>query len=336
MLMSVLFSKFDMGRLELKNRVVMAPMLTNWASFKGEVTPFLIEHYQRRAKGGVGLIIVEAASISPEGIIGDRQLGIWDEKFVPGLRQLCDGVHAVGAKVAIQLSHGGAASIGWEWQRKPPVAPSAIPTMPGYPLAKKLLIDEIHGLVESFGLAAQRAKDSGFDAIELHGCHGFLINQFISSLRNIREDEYGGNIERRMRFPLEVVQKIRKVVGHDYPVIFRISAHEYTERGHTLEEGKVVSQILAEARVDAIHVSAGDVSTSHDWVVQPSSMPQGILVPLAEAIKRTVGVPIIAVGRIVDPWFAEKVVAEGKADLVALGRELMKHPDWCISAQNQL
>lgn len=330
--MSALFSKMNIGGLEIKNRVIMAPMLMNFASFKGEVTPFLIKHYAERAKGGVGLIIVEAANIFPEGAIADRQLGVWDDKFIPGLTQLCSAIHSHGSKASIQISHGGNLSVGWEWLGGQPVAPSAIQPPPGYPVAKELAKEEISALIEQFASAAMRARAAGFDAIEFHGAHGFLINQFISSGRNFRKDEYGGTLEKRMRFPLEIIKQTKASIGNDYPLIFRISAHEHTQGGHTLSESRIVSQILSDAGVHAIHVSAGDVAMSPEWAIQPPSMAQGVLLPLAEAIKNAIKVPIITVGRISDPEFANRIIAKGQADFVALGRALLRNADWCTQA----
>ncbi|MGB9858626.1 MAG: NADH:flavin oxidoreductase, partial [Moorellaceae bacterium] len=231
---ALLSGPIKIGRLELKNRMVMPPMVTNYAYTDGSVTPRLIAYHTERAKGGVGLIIVEATYVHPSGKGFKNQLGIYSDRLLPGLRRLVDAVHAQGAKIAIQLYHGGRQTTS-AVTGQPIVAPSALPCATIGEVPKELTKEEIASLVRAFAEAARRAKAAGFDAVEVHGAHGYLINEFLSPLANKRTDEYGGSLENRMRFPLEVVRAVRQAVGPDYPVLYRLSADEKISGGLTLE-----------------------------------------------------------------------------------------------------
>ncbi|MGB9661677.1 MAG: FAD-dependent oxidoreductase [Moorellaceae bacterium] len=322
---ALLSGPIKIGRLELKNRMVMPPMVTNYAYTDGSVTPRLIAYHTERAKGGVGLIIVEATYVHPSGKGFKNQLGIYSDRLLPGLRRLVDAVHAQGAKIAIQLYHGGRQTTS-AVTGQPIVAPSALPCATIGEVPKELTKEEIASLVRAFAEAARRAKAAGFDAVEVHGAHGYLINEFLSPLANKRTDEYGGSLENRMRFPLEVVRAVRQAVGPDYPVLYRLSADEKISGGLTLEETKVFARRLEQEGVNALHVSAGIYETAA-WIIQPMYLPRGCLVDLAQGIKSAVNLPVIAVGRINDPDLAEEILAAGKADLVAFGRQLLADPE---------
>lgn len=321
----LLTSPIAIGTMRLKNRMVMPPMVTNYAYEDGSVTGRLRAYHAERAKGGVGLIIVEASYVHQSGKGFRNQVGIYSDRLIPGLRSLVDTVHAHGAKIAIQLYHAGRQTKS-SVTGCPIVAPSPIPDPTEPETPKELTKDEIAELVRAFGEAARRAKAAGFDAVEIHGAHGYLINEFLSPYSNKRTDEYGGPLENRMRFPLEVVRAVREAVGPEFPVMYRMSADEKVPGGLTLEETKIVAKRLEQEGIDAIHVSAG-VYESAVWIIQPMALPRACLADLAAGIKSVVKIPVIAVGRFNDPEVAERVLAEGKADLIAFGRALLADPD---------
>jgi len=321
----LLTSPIKIGKLELKNRMVMAPMVANYAYEDGSVTERLRTYHVERAKGGVGLITVEASYVHPSGKGFRNEVGIYSDRLIPGLRSLADAVHAHGAKISIQLYHGGRQTKS-SVTGQPIVAPSPIPDPTEPETPRELTKHEIKELVEAFGAAAARAKAAGFDAVEVHGAHGYLIDEFVSPYSNKRTDEYGGPLENRVRFAVEVVRAVRQAVGPDFPVIYRMSADEKVPGGLTLEDTKKVAQILEGEGVDAVHVSAG-VYASAAWIIQPMALPRACLADLAQGIKSAVKVPVIAVGRFNDPEVAEAVLEQGKADLIAFGRQLLADPD---------
>lgn len=320
-----LFEPINLRGLTLKNRIVMPPMGTRYATYGGAATPKLTRYYVERARGGVGLIIVQFATVSPEGVSSLYPLGLWDDSFVPGLRDLVAQVHAADAKVAIQLAHaGGTASFAFT--RRPALAPSAVPAL-GREVPRELTRDGIARLVEAFAAAARRAVEAGFDAVELHMAHGYLLNQFLSPLFNRRTDEYGGSLEGRARFPLEVLRRTRQVVGDEIPILCRLSANDAVEGSLALAEALIVATMLEREGTDVIDVTAG-IGESFEVSAPPMAIPPGSLVPYAAAIKKVVKVPVVAVAKLHDPRMAEEVLAEGKADLIAVGRGLIADPEW--------
>jgi 2,4-dienoyl-CoA reductase-like NADH-dependent reductase (Old Yellow Enzyme family)/thioredoxin reductase len=319
-----LFEPIRIGRLELSNRIVMPAMSTNYGNADGTVSDRTRHYYAERARGGAGLIITETVCVAPGGKSTSREPCIYSDDFMPGLRSLVNAVHAYGSKIAFQLHHAGrqtnTAIAGTQ-----PVAPSAIPCPLMREMPRELTTAEVEQLVEAFAQGARRAKEAGADAIELHGAHGYLISAFLSPLSNQRTDRYGGSLQGRLRFALEIVERIKTLVGIDFPLLFRISVEEYLPGGLTLAETGEMARRLVEAGVHCLNVSAGSYGSFYQ-VMQPASTPRGCLVPLAEEIKKRVDVPVIAVGRINDPLLAEQILAEGKADLVALGRALIADP----------
>ncbi|MGB8706350.1 MAG: FAD-dependent oxidoreductase [Dehalococcoidia bacterium] len=317
-----LFEPGRIGNLELKNRLVMPPMATNYATEDGEVTQRQIDYYEERAKGGVGLIIVEFSVVdSPIGKGAMRQIVIDHDRFIPGLSKLAAAIKRHGAKAAIQIHHAGrqASSVITGLQ---PVAPSPVPVLGGEQ-PRELTLEEIGALIRRFGEAAERAKRAGFDGVEIHGAHGYLISQFLSPLANHRQDAYGGSVEKRARFLLEVIKAVRSKVGKDYPVWCRLSAMEIgADGGITVEETQTVAKLAEKAGVDAIDVSAHLVRPARR---PPMAQPPCSLVPLAEAVKKIVSVPVMAVGRI-PPELGEGVLRDGKADFIAIGRGLLVDP----------
>ena len=309
------------GQMELKNRMVMPPMLTQFASVEGYVTERIRSYYEARAKGGIGLVIVEAAYVHPAGLILANELGISDDTYIPGLSWLVHTIHRHGAKAALQLVHGGRVSSS-AFTGAQPVAPSAIPARGGEE-PRELTAGEITDIVHRFALAALRAKRAGFDGVEINAAHGFLIDQFISRASNRRGDAYGGSLSNRARLLTEVIQAVQEATGHDVPVWCRIDGQEYgVEEGITLEEAKQVARLAQQAGAAAIHVSASGPASP---VNAPTFSP-AVIADLAAGIKEAVSVPVIAVGKMT-PEAGARVLAEGKADLIAFGRALFADPE---------
>ncbi|MFH0896836.1 MAG: NADH:flavin oxidoreductase [Candidatus Bathyarchaeota archaeon] len=322
-----LLDPIDIGALRLKNRIVMPPMATNKAASDGGVTEAHIKHYMERARG-VGLIIVEHSYVTLAGKLNPSQLGIYDDKLIPSLSKLVKAVHRHRRSIAIQINHGGGKSMS-SITGTHPLGPSAVPIFKETPI--ELDVDEIDELVEAFARAAKRVVEAGFDAVEVHGAHGFLLNQFLSPLTNRRSDRYGGSLGNRARFPLRVLEGVRKEVGRGFPVLYRLGADDFTEGGLSLEDAKVFAEMLGDSGVDGIDVSGGLAGTN-----PPGLSGQGYLFPLAEGIKQAVKVPVIGVGGITEEEFADKAVREGRVDLVAVGRALLADPEWAVKAIKNL
>lgn len=318
-----LFSPGRIGRLQLPNRLVMPAMATNLASERGGVTEDLIAYYSRRA-GEAALITIENCNVDyPGGCNGATQLRIDDARFVPGLFQLVERIHEKGSRVSLQLNHAGAVS-----RHKDAAGPSS---EDGDKIVRGLQPDEIWEIAGKFAAAAERAKGAGFDAVEIHAGHAYLIAQFLSFVWNRRGDEFGGPMENRMRFLMLILQKTRKAVGRDYPLIVRISGEEFVEKGRRLEETVEIARRLEGAGIDAIHVTAGTGPSAQ--TLEPMGYDQGWKVYLAERVKQYVRLPVITVGVIREPEFAEMVVSSGKADFVAIGRGMIADPDWVSKAK---
>jgi len=319
------------GSLELKNRFIMPAMSSGHGESDGTVTPKLIEYYKARASGGFGLIIAEFACISEEGKAVPGQLMVTSDDYIPQLKKLTEAVHRVGGKIALQIHHAGRETNSAITGRQP-VAPSPIPCPVNREIPKELTVEEIYELIDKFAEAAWRVQKAGFDAVEIHGAHGYLVAQFLSPYSNKRVDEFGGDLAGRMKFAVELIKRIKEKCGQDYPVIFRISGEERVEGGMGIRDTAAVAKGLAEAGADAIHVSTG-VYASLAWTLAPYNVPQGYNLAAAETIKKAVNVPVIAVGRIVDPLIAESVVASGIADFVALGRASLADADFPLKVQ---
>lgn len=326
-----LFSPITIKTMEIKNRLVMPPMSSRLSRPDGSVTRELIAYYAERAKGGVGLIIIEYSYIDEmESKAAICQLGVQNNHMVTGLHELVEALHSYGAKVVLQIAHGGRQTVPGTIGGLMPVAPSAIPdpllSEGGKPnLCRELDIDEIEEIMDAFAEAARRARDAGFDGVELHGAHGYLLCQFLSPFSNHRNDLYGGDLQGRARMPLETVRRVRAEVGPEFPIFYRLSGDEWVPGGLTLEETKQFSVMLEQAGVDVIHVSSGNFATINRFV-PPTYYPHGFFVHLAAGIKSVVSVPVIAVGGISEPQQAEQIIAEGKADMVAMGRALIADP----------
>lgn len=340
MALDKLFENCRIGTMELRNRIVMPPMTTKFASSEGFVTVQMKNYYEARAIGGVGAIVVEDAIV--ESTLGrhmSNDLCIDDDKFLSGLTQLTDCIKAHGAIAILHLNHGGSRAgrvrNGYLdlTQGKTAVAPSSVIPQPGYATPRELRIEEIEALIDKYATAALRAKLAGFDGVGLHCSHGYLIQQFISPAFNKRNDEYGKDAEGRLRFVLKIIEAIRKKVGQDYPLIARISGEEPIEGGLTMEEMRWVAHRMEQGGIDAFLLSRGAAvvppkSSSHFiYPAAPMRLPRGCMTYLAESIKQAVKVPVIAVNRINDPVLAEQILEDGRADLIGMGRALIADPE---------
>lgn len=333
MMLSRLFEPITIGSLELQNRIVMAPMATQYSLEIGMLTEREIAYFSERAKGGVSLIIVGAVCVDEElGLTAPAQLSLDGDRYILGFNDLANEVHAYGTRLAVQLHHAGRqVSTLKVIKGRQPVSPSdnPCPFMEGI-MARALTVDEIHLIIKKYVDAAFRAYKAGVDAVEIQAAHGStIVSEFLSPLTNKRTDEYGESLDGRMRLALEILQGIKERVGNDFPVIYRLSGDEFLPGGITIEETKIIAKKLEDAGADALHISAGNNSfpESAPFVYPPMAMPQGCYVHLAEAVKKTVSIPVITVGRITDPLLAEKILEEGKADLVAMGRALIADPE---------
>lgn len=331
--LSHILSPFKIKSLELANRVVMPPMGTGLANRDCTVSDANIAYLKRRAQGQPGLIITEIAGVHPDGFVGPYQLAASEDRFIPGLKRITDAVHETGCKIALQLHHGGRESL-YMLKKGRAVAPSAIPSLVYKISPRAMTLDDIKEVVSSFGAAARRAREAGFDAVEIHGAHGYLLTQFLSFLSNKRSDEYGGaTLKERSRFVLEVIAEVRRQVGPDFPLSIRISAQEFIKGGYSAEEIQTIAPDMVKAGVDLIHASFGTHGSPAGITQAPAEYAPGFNVWLARKMKDVVDVPVIAVGRFTDPSDADKVIAGGDADLVSFGRQFLADPDFILKAK---
>jgi len=318
-----LLDPLEVKGLTLRNRIVMPPMQTGRATFTGAVTNRLIGFYVRRS-AALGLVIVEHCYVSKNGKLGLKQLGIYDDNLISGLERLAANVHALATPVVVQISHAGGVALK-DVIGEQPAGPSAIRG------TRELNGSEIEGLAEEFAAAAERAVKAGFDGVELHGAHGFLLNQFFSPLLNKRKDRYGGSLGNRMRFPLKVVKKVRKRLGGRL-LLYRVGADDLCGRGTHVKDAVDFSKKLEQSGVDIVDVSGGFCGS------EPRQLRnvKGYFVPQAFEVKKAVGIPVIGVGGISDADYADSLVRDGKVDLVAVGRALWKDPKWAEKAVETL
>ena len=325
-----LFTRIQIGNMEIKNRLVMPAMSINFGvDENGYVTEQLTEYFAARAKGGTGMLMVGGGAIHPNGLELPDLPTLWDDGCIPGLRKMADRIHEYDAKFGMQIMHGGRQS--YDDKR---VAPSAIPApaiVKGTP--KELTIAEIHELTDAFGDSARRCKDAGFDFVEIHAAHGYLINQFMSRNSNKRTDEYGGSYENRIRFLLEVFRNIKNKTGNSFPVGIRINGEDYIKDGWKLEDAIKLAPILEKGRADYLHISAG-VYGSSELTIPSMYAKHGCFVHLANAVKKVVSIPVVAVGRIKSPEMANQIIKENKADMIAMGRAHIADPDLARKAES--
>lgn len=329
-----LFSPIEIGSMRLKNRIVMAPMESHLGNADGSVSRESIAYYRERALGGVGMVIVEFTCVDgQDGFSGMApQLRLDSPFFRASHAKLASAIQLAGAKACVQLSHAGRQShpdvIG-----RQVVAPSAIP-LRSYPRAtmpRALEDDEIDRIIRSYAHAAALAVSAGYDAVMLHGAHGYLLSQFLSPLANQRDDRWGGDLERRMRFPLEVVKAVRQAIG-DKPLLYRMTVSDFLAGGTTVEDSEQVAPQLCEAGVDAIDISCGSLDRV-DVIMEPMSVPEGARLPMARRIRAATGKPVLCAGVMRHPDKAEAAIVEGDIDVVSLGRALLADPFWPAKAK---
>jgi 2,4-dienoyl-CoA reductase-like NADH-dependent reductase (Old Yellow Enzyme family)/thioredoxin reductase len=325
-----LFESGKIGTMNLRNRIVMPPMYTGLAT-DGYAVDRYIDYLSARAAGGAGLIIIEMTLIDPAGQLYPNQPAIWDDRYIPALSRLADAMHKNGARVGMQIGHAGALAFSGN-TGKQPVSASAITSMWGE-VPREMSGDEIKQLEEAFVRAARRARQAGIDGVEIHCAHGYLLRQFLSSYSNRRTDAYGGDLEGRARFPLEVMRSVRQELGQGYPLWFRINGGDFVkDGGFTLNECKKVSKWMVKAGANAVSITAGTYESPIQMSIQPMFVRRGCLLPLANGVKKSVSVPVIVAGRINTPDLAEKALQAGKADFIAMGRELIADPDLPLKA----
>jgi len=345
-----LFSQFSLRSVTLKNRVVISPMGT-YSAENGHLQPFHHTHYANFAMGGAGLVMIEQTSITRRGRVTNGDPGLWEDGHIPGMRALVSHIKSYGARAGIQLNHGGRkssmqrafrgngpltdADLAMGEERWTPLAPSALPLAEGWLVPEAITLGQLDGLRQAWVAAARRAVLAGFDLIEIHMAHGYLLQNFLSPLANQRDDDYGGSLENRMRFPLEVVRAVREVVPQSMPLFARISATDWIEGGWTMEDSLVLARALSDAGVDLVDCSSGgNLRTG----ATNSSLGRGpgYQVPFAETIRAKTGIPTAAVGMIRTPAFAERILQEGRADLICLGRQVLFDPFWAHHAAEVL
>jgi NADPH2 dehydrogenase len=315
--------------LQLKNRLVLPPMRSRKASLDGQVTDEFIQHYADRAVGP-GLVIIEHAHVAASGRLSP-QLGVCDEKFVAGLSRLATAIHAKGTPIVLQISHAGCMSSSAVLGTKP-TAPSAVknPRNAKAETPRALERAEIDAIVHAFADAAARVVRAGFDGVEIHNAHGFLLSEFTSPLMNQRTDEYGGSLFNRIRLSVRVVQAVRQRVG-DYPIFCRLGVDDMLPNGLPLADGIQMAAILADAGVDVLDITGG-----MGGAIKAGVTTEGFFIPEAEAVKKVVSIPVIGVGGVVTPAFADDVIRRGRVDLVAVGRAMLQDPHWAINALKTL
>ncbi|MFW9781082.1 MAG: NADH:flavin oxidoreductase [Candidatus Heimdallarchaeota archaeon] len=328
------------GNLEIKNRFIRSATYEGLATEEGAITDDLLDFYKKLSKGGCGLIITSYAFINEIGRANVKQIGIYEDEFIPGLKKLVNIVHeySEGCKIALQIVHAGRQSL----HIKETIAPSAVLEKFSNKMPREMTIDEIAATIEAFAQAVSRAKEAGFDAVQLHGAHGYLISEFLSPYTNRRIDEYGGNTNKRVRFVKQIYRRSRELVGNDFPILIKMNCDDFLEGGIILEESKKIAKILSDIGFDAIEISScmwetvkrkkGEIG----W--KPSFIPEsrraiGTInepayhLPYAKKIKKVIDIPLILVGGINSIDLVEKILNDGEADFVSFSRPLIREPD---------
>ena len=324
--MKHLFAPFRVKNIAFKNRIVMSPLASFLFAEGGAVTDALVEHYRCRAGGGPAMVIMEAVAVSADGRNSEKNGRIDHDRYIDGISKVAGVIKSEGSVPGIQIYHCGRQTPPRVIQKKP-LAPSPLPCPAIMAEVSPMTVDEIHEKVHDFGQAAVRALQAGFELVEIHGAHGYLINQFLSAFSNIREDEYGGDVIARTRFPRQVVEMVRQCVGPDFPLSFKISAQEFVPNGLTVAESIEILKILKRAGIDMVQVSGGNDATP-EWICQPMFVKNACFADSAARIKQSLSIPVMTVGRINDPHLADTLIAQDKADLVCMGRGLLADPEF--------
>ncbi|HXY61736.1 MAG TPA: NADH:flavin oxidoreductase [Nitrospirota bacterium] len=329
--MTYLLTPLQVRSMALANRLVMPPMATAKAEPDGKVSQPLLDYYAEKSRGGyIALIITEHCYIASEGKAHGNQLSVADDAAIPGLRKLADVIHRNGSKAAIQMNHAGSAALK-DVTGTTPLAPSATVNPRRGDMPREMTLKDVGHIVNAFKDASRRARDAGFDAVEIHSAHGYLLNQFLSPLTNKRNDNYGGDILNRIRIHLEVIRAVRTVVGPEYPIQVRLGASDYTAGGTTIEDSEIAARAFEQAGADIIHISGGFIGYT-----PPGITGQGYFAPLSEAVKSTVSIPVILTGGITDVEAAENFLKEKKADLIGVGRAILQDSFWAERAITSL
>ncbi|MDO4280451.1 MAG: FAD-dependent oxidoreductase [Peptococcaceae bacterium] len=329
-----IFEPISIKNLTLPNRLVVSAMRTNMVNDKGVIDERYIYYHEEKARGGWGLVITENCLINPESGVSKCLPGLYNDEQVDALKNLTDRVHKAGGHIAAQIYHAGRAGNVEITADKQLVAPSPIRDFTKKDIPRALTIQEIHELTEQFAQAALRAKKAGFDAVEIHGASGYLLSQFTSPYSNKRTDKYGGSTENRTRFSIEVVKRVRELVGEDYPIFYRLTTNEYLDGGLGIEEAKVVAKLLEQAGVDVMHCTQG-VFVTNEYTTPPYAVTKGSLISNSAAIKSILNIPVIGVGGHVNtPTMAETILLSNQADMVTMARASLADPFLPVKAKN--
>jgi NADPH2 dehydrogenase len=331
--MNNLLKPLKVGNLKLNNRLVMPPMATGKSQDDGRVSEEILNYYKEKSEGGyISLIIIEHSFINKEGKASNGQLSVSKDDDIEGLKKLAKVIQNNGAKAVMQINHAGGAATR-EVTGTDPVGPSAVanPRFKEKKVPHELSKVEIKDIIEAFAKAAHRVKEAGFDGVEIHSAHGYLLNQFLSPLSNKRTDEYGGNLNNRIRIHLEVIEAVKKSVGDDFLVLLRLGAADYIEGGTVISDGVVAAKEFEKAGVHILDISGGFLG-----YVMPNSKEQGYFWPLTDAIKKVVSIPVILTGGITEAPQAERLLDEGKTDLIGVGRAILKDSKWAQRAIESL
>lgn len=325
--MPYLLKPLDIGKLTLKNRLVMPPMATSKSDKDGKISKNMLDYYDEKSKGGyISLIIIEHSFILQQGKASEGQLSISDDSVVDDLKKLADIIHRNGSKTVMQINHAGSAAseavTGCE-----PVGPSAVANPRRGNIPKELTKQEIKDIIIEFKNAALRVKTAGFDGVEIHSAHGYFLNQFFSPLTNKRTDEYGGDVLGRIKIHLEVIKAVRDAVGDNFKILLRLGASDYMDGGSTIEDSKIAAMEFEKAGVDIIDISGGFCG-----YIAPEANGQGYFSSLSEEIRKVVSIPVILTGGITDVYSAEKLLSEKKADLIGVGRAILNDSKWAENA----
>lgn len=325
--MSYLLKPLQAGKLTLANRLVMPPMATSKAESDGKVSQEILDYYAEKSEGGyISLIIIEHSFINKEGIASENQISVADDSMVENLQKLAHVIHQNGSKAVIQINHAGSAA-SEEIIGTTPVGPSAVANPRKGNLPRELTHEEIEGIIKDFSDAARRVKEAGFDGVEIHSAHGYFLNQFLSPLTNKRTDQYGGDVKSRILIHLKVIKAVREAVGEDFPILLRLGASDYISGGTTIEDSQTAAKEFEKAGVNILDISGG-----FSGYTIPGVSGQGYYAPLTEAIKKVVSIPVILTGGVTEIQAAEELLTEGKADLIGVGRAILKDSNWAKNA----
>ncbi len=329
--MAHLLKPLKADNLELANRLVMPPMATEKSRAGGKVSRELIDYYDEKSRGGyIALIIIEHSFVRPDGKASEGQLSVADDGVVDGLKSLAGTIQRNGSKAVMQINHAGSGTTE-EVAGSVPVGPSAVSNPRKETTPRELSVEDINDIIEAFQAAARRTREAGFDGVEIHSAHGYLLNQFFSPLTNKRKDKYGGGVLNRIRIHLQIIEAVKKAAGDDFPVLLRLGASDFMPGGTTIEDSVIAAKEFEKAGVNILDISGG-----FSGYTVPGLTGQGFFSPLSEAIKEAVSIPVILTGGITRAKAAERLLKENKADLIGVGRAILKDSDWAKQAITSL